>query len=224
MHTWCRPYSRLLTFRYWGRRSSRKYLPRFTVLRITSGLRPWFFYQSTNHISIFRTTGHTREKTAGGLLGVYSLGALSPPSLIHIASNVARKPISPVVVCHWRRNNDHSHFFARSLRWQIALCCESRINWPIDLYRPLSRFGFHFYAPWLAIAPTIFRSFAEPTPLVGGVDMINRVNVLIAIEAPVGRYVYVLIAGINGHPLEWRMGRKLFWFWWGDDLDLEFIR
>lgn len=132
------------------------------------------------------------EKTAGGR-GVFAWhGGLLVAYIVHIVNNTARKPISLPAACHWRRNNDHSHFLLGS-RWQIALCCESGINWPIDLYRPLLCLEFHFYVPRTCSRRRYFAfSYRASTPLVEEF-MINQLNVwLIAIGSggTVHTYMY----------------------------------
>lgn len=197
------------------------------VVNICRGLQYCVLYWTRGHDSFFFFFSFTEapivfqfsilqdilvcEKTASGR-GIFAWhGGPLVTYIVHIVNNAALKPISLTAACHWRRNNDHSHFLFGS-RWQIALCCESRINWPIDLY-PLLCLGFHFYVPWSSSRRWYFTFLYRPsTPLVDGFyDKSNeradyyrfRLN---------NTYIYILIADINNHPLEWRTGRKLFWF------------
>lgn len=175
----------------------------------------FFFYRGSNRISIFHSTGHSRMRENGRRLWCIRLAWRASRRIYceHIVNNAARKPISLPAACHWRRNNDHSHFLL-GFRWQIALCCKSGINWPIDLYRPLLCLEFHFYVPRTCSRRRYFAFlYRASTPLVDGVHDKSTEHVADCYRLwRDDTYIYVLIADVNSHPLEWRTGRKLFWF------------
>lgn len=54
------------------------------------------------------------EKTASGR-GIFAWhGGPLVTYIVHIVNNAALKSISLPAACHWRRNNDHSHFLLGS--------------------------------------------------------------------------------------------------------------
>lgn len=139
-----------------------------------SDSRPWFFFSSLTEAPIVFQFSIPRnilvyEKTAGGRGVLARHGGPLVAYIVHIVNNAARKPISrpPVIGA---AITIILIFCLVPLRWQIALCCESRINWPIDLYRPLLCLGFHFYVPRTSSRRRYFAFlYRASTPLVDGV-------------------------------------------------------
>lgn len=94
---------------------------------------------------------------------------LGPVLHIRIVNNAVRKPISLAVACHWRRNNDHSHFLPTVPHGDKSLfVAKAELIDLLIYYGPFCA-GFHFYAPRLAAADiSLFRR--TPAPLADGVD------------------------------------------------------